>query len=154
VLGVHVMQIEVDQSGKIGKTDIDTILALSNNKSYSICIPRKVKQACLLRLRSKGLQPNTIYMRLFAVGLYFLLRDHITSVQGVLIDVEYPGKERQIKEHLFNLLHRAGIDTQRTSVAFAYVGKRSNAHSTAIAVFPGKRHADLTLTVEDIFEQF
>jgi hypothetical protein len=129
------MQVEVDQSGKIGKTDIDTVLAFSNDKSYTICIPRKVKQACLLQLRTKGFQPNTIYMRLFAIGLYFLLRDYIPSVQGVLIDVEYPGKEAQIKEHLFNLLHRAGVNTQRTSVAFAYIGKRSNAHSTAIAVF-------------------
>jgi len=148
------MQIEVDQSGKIGKTDVDTVLALSNDKSYTICIPRKVKQACLLQLRAKGLQPITIYMRLFAVGLYFLLRDYIARVQGIVIDVEYPGKERQIKEYLFNLLHRAGIDTQGASVVFAYIGKRSSAHSTAIAVFRGKRRADLTLTVEEVFEQF
>lgn len=45
------MQIEVDQSGKIGDTKVPTVLAFSNEDSHSILIPATVKRECLGFLR-------------------------------------------------------------------------------------------------------
>jgi hypothetical protein len=42
------MQVEIDQSGKIGKTNEDTVLAFSNHVQSAVLITRAVKQNCLL----------------------------------------------------------------------------------------------------------
>ena len=68
------MHVEVDQSGKIGKTNEDTVLAFSNGMAYSVLISRQTKQQCVKELRRRGMSPQATYLRLFAVGLYFLLR--------------------------------------------------------------------------------
>ena len=71
------MKVEIDQSGKIGDTKVPTVLAFSNGKRSAILIPATVKRECLLSLREQGIAGKTIYMKLFAVGLYLLLKDHI-----------------------------------------------------------------------------
>jgi hypothetical protein len=89
------VNVEVDQSGKIGKTNEDTVVAFSNDIAIAVLIPRKVKQDCVKQLRARGLSFETIYFRLFAVALYFLLRRYIKPSMYILIDVEYPGREQQ-----------------------------------------------------------
>lgn len=148
------MHVEVDQSGKIGKTNEDTVLAFSNGINFTILIPRKVKQECLRRLRVQGLEPQSIYMRMFAVGLYFLLREYTAKFQVILIDTEYPGRDAQIKEHLFNLFQRTNVGINKQQITFGFIGKASNAHTIAIATFRGKRRADRVLTVEEIMKHF
>jgi len=100
------MRVEVDQSGKIGDTKIPTVLALSNGKRYSILIPTSVKRDCVQWLRSKrnGKLETRIYIKLFSVGLFLLLRKHIKALEQVVIDIEYPGHEAQIKEQLLKLV--------------------------------------------------
>jgi len=148
------MHIEVDQSGKIGKTNEDTVLAFSNDEDFAILIPRKVKQECLRVLRSQGLSPEAIYLRLFVIGLYFLLRQHITKAEWILIDTEYLGKDKQIKERLYNLLRRSGVIPYKQQITFGFIGKESRAHSTAIATFRRERKADIILTAADLLSEF
>ncbi len=87
------MNVEVDQSGKIGNTSEDTVVAFSNDISFAVLIPRKAKQDYVKRLRAKGVSLEMIYFRLFSVALYFLLRRHVKPTTYILVDIEYPGRE-------------------------------------------------------------
>ena len=95
-----------------------------------------------------------MYTRLFAVALFFLLRNHITNLDMILIDVEYPGKNAQIKGHLLNLLRRSNIEVRRGQISFAHIGKKSNAHQVALEVFRGRQKANVILTEAEILEEF
>lgn len=148
------MKVEVDQSGKIGDTKVPTALAFSNHKQYSILIPATVKRKCIQRLRGKGKLETRVYIQLFAVGLFLLLRKNIQSAEQVVIDVEYPGHEAKIKEHLINLLHREGIGIHRTKIQFGFVGKKSRAHHVAIETFKGKLKPDQIIQLEQVLREF
>ena len=148
------MQIEVDQSGKIGKTNEDTILAFSNGKQFTVLIPRSVKQRCLRELRNQGYEPHTIYLQMFVIGLYFLLREHMQRVALVIIDIEYQGYEVKIRRFLLNLLRRDGLNVDKTQIGFGYIGKDSPAHTLAISTYRKEKVARLVLTFEDIVREF
>jgi len=147
------MQVEVDQSGKIGQTNVDTVLAFSNGRSYSILIPRKVKQACLHELRRRNFSPQAAYTRFFAVALYLLLRNHIHRIDLSVIDEEYPGKSETIREHLVNYFRRRGVHIEGTRIGFRHIGKRSGAHHLALAVFRGKRQPDMVVELQQILAE-
>jgi len=87
------LHIEVDQSGKIEKMNVDTVLAFSDGKSAAVLIPAAVKRVCLQALRWEGRPKMSITLRIFAVGLFFLLQDVLEEVTLVTIDQEYPGRE-------------------------------------------------------------
>ena len=89
--------VEVDQSGKFEVTKTDTVLAFSNGVSFSVLIPTTVKRNCITQLRKRGLTGPTLYVQLFAVGLFFLLKDYIDQFDEVVIDTEYEGREALIK---------------------------------------------------------
>lgn len=144
------MQVEVDQSGKMGKTNDDTVLAFSNGIQFAVFIPRKVKQTCLRTLRRRGLEPNTIYLRLFVAGLYYLLVGHMASIDLAVIDVEYPGHNDTIRRYLLNLLRRDGLDIRKERITFDFVGKSSPAHAIALSTFRRERQAGRVLSAADL----
>jgi hypothetical protein len=47
------MRIEVDQSGKIENTRVDTVLTFADGESRAILVPAAVKRACLMALRKQ-----------------------------------------------------------------------------------------------------
>jgi hypothetical protein len=47
------LDIEVDQSGKIEDTRVDTVIAFSNGLSGTILIPAVVKRVCIRALRKQ-----------------------------------------------------------------------------------------------------
>jgi hypothetical protein len=144
------MQVEIDQTGKIGKTNEDTVLAFSNGIQSAVLITRAVKQACLRTLRRRGYESNTIYLRLFVAGLYYLLCQHMAAIDLAVIDVEYPGHNDTIRRYLLNLLQRDGLDIHKERIAFNFVGKDSPAHAVALAPFRRQRQPDKVLTVEQL----
>lgn len=146
--------VEVDQSGRIEFTKHDTVLAFSDGISYSILIPRGVKRNSINELRQQGLSGTTFYPRLFATGLFLLLRDHIDQLAQITIDVEFPGKDSQIKEHLMNLLRRSGHRIRARQIDFRPVGKQSPAHKLALATFRGETEPDVTISEADLLEEF
>ena len=148
------MKVEVDQSGKIGDTKVPTVLAFSNGKHSAIFIPATVKRECLLTLREQGQAGKTIYMKLFAIGLFLLLKDHIRRISEITIDLEYPGRNAEIKLYLMNLLNRAGVSYDPTTIHFGQVGKKSRAHLAAIGVFVGKKKPDKSVTAEEILVEY
>ena len=69
------MHIEVDQSGKIEKMNVDTVLAFSDGKRAAVLIPAEVKRVCLQGLRRGGRRKTTIVLRIFAAqGVWGLQR--------------------------------------------------------------------------------
>lgn len=146
--------VELDQSIRFDDTSDDTILAYANGDHRSVLIPASVKRECLRILRGQGRSTRTLYIQLFATGLYFLLKEGIENLSRVVIDLEYMGRDAQIREHLINLLRREGKAVEAEQIQFAQIGKLSPAHDLAIDTLRRRKQPDLVLTVEDVLEQF
>ena len=146
------MPYQVDQSNKIEKVG-DTVLALSNDKEYTIRLPSREKRAAMdyLIRRRRGSRKLS-RLRLFAVALYHILQE-LPSNEQVTIDMEYPGHERDIRSMLLNLLWRDDPDFDADNIAFGYVGKKSPAHKKALAVYQRRAKADRTLKADDLLKQ-
>ena len=93
------MKVEVDQSGKIGDTKVATVLAFSNGRQFAVLIPATVKRRCIQHLRGKGKMETRLYIQLFAVGLYLLLKRDVKFLEQIVIDFEY----RDMKQKLRNI---------------------------------------------------
>jgi len=147
------MPYQVDQSNKIERPG-DTALALSNDNDYTICIPAREKQEAIgvLVRRRKGRRRKWVILQLFAVALYYLIRE-LPPGERVTIDVEYTGHEDDIKNTLLPLLWRDNPGFDAKNITFGYVGKRSSAHKKALAVYRGKTKADRTLKADDLLRQ-
>ena len=143
-------EIEVDQSGKIGDTQVPTVLAFSDGIERAILIPATVKRKCVRALRQRGETGRTLYWKLFAAGLFLLLCDHIEKTEQVTVDIEYPGHEGEIKRLLLQLCHRHGLFVPTGRIHFALVGKKSPAHRVAIQTFRGQRQPDRVVTSDDL----
>lgn len=145
--------VEIDQSGrKIEKTDKETIVAFADGKDRAIRIPTHVKREAIRELRRRGKSDSLNYL-LFATALHLLLKDDIEDIDRATIDIEYRGYEAQIKEHLVNLLRRAGKKVQPYQIHFDRITKQSPAHKVAIQTFRGQRRADHTVTHEEFMRE-
>ena len=89
------MKVEVDQSGKIGDTKVPTVLAFSNSSQFAILIPTKIKRECIQQIRGKRKMETKLYIQLFAVGLYLLLKKEIKSLGQVIIDFDIPDMKQK-----------------------------------------------------------
>lgn len=146
------MHIQVDQSGKIENTRVPTVLAFSNHTAYTIFIPATVKRTCVHFLRARYRQPTSLYFRIFAAGLFFLIEEWVKQLDVMLIDTEYQGKEGLIKALLLSHLERYRLDTTHLNIHFGYVGKRSPAHEVAIATFRGQRPPDRVIGEAELLQ--
>ena len=144
------MSYQIDQSNKIESTG-DTALALSNSREYTIRIPAREKREAIraLRRHSKGRWRVRVHLRLFAVALYYLVRE-LPPGERVVIDMEYTGHEKNIKNMLLSLLWRDNPDFDADNITFGYVGKKSPAHKKALAIYRGKARADRIITARDL----
>jgi hypothetical protein len=144
------MHIEVDQSGKIGTTQVATVVALSNGKHYAILIPARVKRACLEFLKTRYRELRQPYMKLFAAALFLLLKPYVKTLQQVSIDREYPGHEGTIKGMLLNYIRREVPDFPKERIVFTEIGKESPAHEKAYTTYTGKVKPDHTVREEEL----
>lgn len=150
------MHVQVDQSGKVGDTKVPTVLAFANGDSYAILIPATVKRDCLHTLRQWGKSGTTLYLEIFAIGLYLLLKDHMERLSLVTIDVEYPGHDNKVKERLLYLLRRAGISVRSDQIRFALIHrgkKKPPAHNKAYYTYRGDESPDRTISLEEILAE-
>lgn len=91
-------------------------------------------------------------MRLFAVGLFFLLRDHAPDADQIAVDVEYPGRNAEVKLYLLNMLRQANITIDMETIHFEHIGKSSRAHKKALAVYSKKQSPDRIIKLDEILE--
>jgi len=148
------MKVEVDQSGKIVDTKVPTVLAFSNGKQYTILIPSTVKRECIQSLRGRNKLEKRLYIQLFSVCLYLLLRKDALKLNQITIDIEYPGHESKIKEHLINLFLRTGIRISPAKIHFDLIGKKANVHTLALGAFKGRSKPNKTIRLDEILREF
>ena len=146
------MHVEVDQSGKVEDTRVDTVLAFSNGMNYTILIPAKVKRIVTKQLRGRGKTKRGITLLLFSACLFLLLRDHLEQIERVTIDVEYLGKDADIRGNLLYHVHRHGLMLHKDQIAFRQVGKRSSAHTRALAIYRGEYKPNRRITTDELLE--
>ncbi|MBU1662400.1 MAG: hypothetical protein KKD28_13115 [Chloroflexi bacterium] len=144
------MSYQIDQSNKIESTG-DTALALSNSREYTIRIPAREKREAIRALRPhpRGRRRVRVHLRLFAVALYYLVRE-LPPGERVVIDKEYTGHEKSIKNMLLALLWRDNPDYDAENITFGYVGKKSPAYKKALAIYRGIARADRIITARDL----
>jgi len=144
---------QVDQSNKI-EDGGDTVLALTNDKEYTICIPGKEKRAAIKSMHRhfERLSRKLIHIRLFTAALYYLIRE-LPPKALVTIDTEYAGHESSIKAMLLYWLRQDRPDISPDDITFGRVGKKSAAHKKALAVYRGNARADRTLKADDLLKQ-
>ena len=128
------MRIEIDQSGKIEKTNKITVVAYSNNKSGSILISGKDKQKIQSFYRKKG-QPKIFRYKLFALLIFVLIKNFIKSSDSIIIDREYLGYEKLIKNFLLEIAQKKGLKLNKENIKFHLIGKKSRAHAKAFSAF-------------------
>ena len=142
------MGYQIDQSGKIEQTGKDTVIAYSNGNQYAVVIPRKLKRKVQEVFRMHGFTSLFIYY-LFSIGLYFLL-ENLERKRNIVVDKEYPGKERIITQFVQMFLKT----NKRPShdITFARIGNRPPAHYAAKDVFDKKKKPDRVLLLVDVIE--
>ena len=142
------MQLEIDQSGKIEQTNKNTILCLTNDKSYCLVIPARIKRQLQKIFRFNNQARNFILFT-FSAGLAILIRQSSPGTK-VLIDEEYIGKSPIIKNIIFQMLE----DLEPTpTIAFKSIGKSSPAHLLAKEVALKRKKADKTVSFKEIIRE-
>jgi|SRR3989344_3165866 len=130
------MIIQIDQSGKLEKTNVPTVIGFSNGTSKSLVISAADKLELKQHFRALGKRQAYVY-KCFAAIIYLLLKTE-KDLNLVIIDTEYPGQEPLIKNHLLNFLKSNGNETiDKHSIIFKRIGKASNAHKVVNDAFKG-----------------
>ncbi|MEK6983943.1 MAG: hypothetical protein AABX33_05195 [Nanoarchaeota archaeon] len=141
------MKIEVDQSGKIEQTDIDSVVAFRNDEQYSVLLKKKIKVEILTEYRNKHVD---IHYRLFAILIFYCIRNHLHRIQLIVIDVEYERREADIKKHLLGFIRKEYFDFDKNLIIFSRIGKNSNAHRIAYQTFTGKLAPNKIVTKKEV----
>ena len=142
--------IEIDQSIKVEQTHQDTVLAFSDGICRIILIPAAVKRGCQQELRSRGVKPGMIALRIFVAGILLLLENQIHSIATITIDTEYTGREGQVKGLLLRFVRKWAPDLPAEAIIFRQVGKKSPAHRWAWETQRGQQKPDRVVTVEEL----
>lgn len=142
--------VEVDQSGRIEVLTKDTIIGVSNGAQLSVLIPAQVKRAVTEVLRSREVKPKMISLRLFAGGVFLALENIKDEVDRVVIDVEFPGREGEIRGLLLKLIQRRYPEFGKERILFRHITKKSRAHNVAITTYRRKRRPDRVVTYAEL----
>lgn len=140
------MSYQIDQSGKIEQTSLDTIIALSNNHRYSLTLPKKTKRALQEIFRNEG-RPRMFIYDTFSALLAILLSKTKPKSQ-IIIDKEYRNEDL-IKARILEFL-KILQSNFIPDIEFGLVGKSSPAHILAAKVGNKKIKSNLILTLEEI----
>lgn len=141
------MIYQLDQSGKIEQTNLDTIIALSNENKYTVLLKKKDKRILQQFFRSIS-KPNVFIYSTFA-ALVAIVINKVEPDKKVIIDTEYSGHTRAIKKQIANFL--AYLKYKKDiRVEFGFVGKRSPAHELASEVIRKKRKPDKVVSLEEV----
>lgn len=144
------VRIEIDQSGKVEDTSRITVVAYSaeNNTEKSILISAKNKRKLQEYFRKTGESRLYIYY-IFSILLFILTKEVITE-DLVIVDLEYPGKEKLITELLKEI--RESYDLKKINCRFEKIGNKPRAHYAAYNVFKRKKKPTLVVEISDIFK--
>jgi len=144
------MHIEVDQSGKIEQLNKDTYIAFSNHEQYCVKLPKDIKQGIVYEYRTKVRQ---IVQKLFAICVFYCLKDYLGRKELITIDLEYPGWEDFIKRELvFHIKRNVHSNFDNKIVRFGLIGKDSKAHKLALRTFREEEKPNKILTKGEVLK--
>lgn len=144
------MIIEIDQSGKIENTSKLTVVAYANGKSRSILISAVEKRKLVKIMRVHDYPRQIFVLKIFAGMIFLLLKNE--QCHEVVIDKEYTGHDGIIKDILRSLFVKT--ESEMPDIKFMRIGKKSDAHKTALAVYRGKRKPDIIVRADNILRIF
>ncbi|PIU03363.1 hypothetical protein COT44_04045 [Candidatus Shapirobacteria bacterium CG08_land_8_20_14_0_20_39_18] len=125
------MTYEIDQSGKIEQTSIDTVIAITNSNQYALIFNKTNKRRLVFSI------------------LIALIIKKAGIKHKVIIDNEYLGHEKFIAERINKTLEDLKINNL-PSIQFGHIGKTSKAHNLARKVGNRKIKADMNIRLEEI----
>ena len=137
-------------SGKIEDLRQSTVIAFSNSEQFSVLLPKKIKQELFQEFRSKLKQ---LRFRIFAICLYYCLENYIKNKEIISIDVEYDGKDAEIKTYLIPLIRKRYSNFDKNIIRFSHVSKKSKAHEIAILTNREVLRPNKILTKQNIIEK-
>lgn len=142
-------KFQIDQSGKIEQTNINTVIAITNGKNLSVILRKKDKRILEKVFKKMGKAKSYPYV-VFAALLAILLKLADIETKAV-VDREYLGHENTIRERTLRFLN--SLDSKReTIIEFGHVGKLSKAHDWAAKVGSKKVKPDKVVGLEEILE--
>ena len=142
------MNIEIDQSNKIEKTNKDTIIGLVNSKTFTILIKAREKRKLQEEFRKQG-KPRLFVYRTFIAGVVLLVKHaQLKNLSKIIIDEEYFGKERMLKSMFLEMWSRHF--EKIPEIDFEKIGKKSGAHNISYLTMKGKRKPDRTIGFNEI----
>jgi len=141
------MNIEINQSNKVEQTNKDTIIGLSNEKSFTILIKRKIKRKLQEEFRKQG-KPRLVVYRTFIAGVVLLLKyAQIKNLSQVVIDEEYYGKDKMLKSMFLEMWSRFFIKIPE--VSFRRIGKKAIVHNVCYTAMKSSK-ADKVISFEEL----
>ena len=141
------MHIEVDQSGKVEQTHVDTVVAFRNGEQYSVLLKKKIKVEILTKYRNKY---KDVHYRLFATLVFYCIRSYLHKIQLIVIDVEYERRDADIKKHLLRFIWKEHPKFDGSLIMFSRIGKNSKAHRLAYQTFAEKLAPNKIVTKEEV----
>lgn len=139
---------QIDQSGKIEQTSLDTIIALANGKRYCVILPKKTKRLLQEEFRIRKKPRMFIYDTFCALLVIILLK--VKPKAAVFIDKEYFGNEDVIKARILEFIDKITSSDYIPDIDFTLVGKSSPAHKLAARVGNKQKKPDEVVTLEEI----
>ncbi len=142
------MKYQIDQSGKIEKTNKNTVLCISNGDWDAVLIEARTKRQLQEIFRRNGQIRNFVIFT-FCAGLAILIKRNLKA-GAIIIDREYYGREATIKEILLEMLEESRTDIP---IAFGQIGKHSPAHMMAKEIFRGNKKAGCVISFNELLRQ-
>jgi len=138
--------VEIDQSGRIEETHRDTIIAAaSKNWQFTLRIRRSDKRLLQKCFRRQG-RPKMFAITTFAYAVAYLINISKVELSGIVIDIEYPGHEKTIKEILHSEIK------QPVQIRFQSIGKSSPAHTSAYFTYKNKLKENTTVPFGELLK--
>jgi hypothetical protein len=130
------MRYEIDQSIKIEDTAKTTYVALTNSKDVIVSIHAGEKKKLKKYFRSLG-RPLTFKLFSFSALCAKALSLSKTNREDlIVIDIEYPGYNRNIKSYINSVLKFHALDTP--DMVFQEISRHSRAHKRVYRAFKTK----------------
>lgn len=141
------MKIEIDQSGKIEKTNKHTYLAFSNSEHFVLKISSTEKKKLQKYFRSIN-KPRIFVYATFSLLLVILFKNTKHKSNHIVIDIEYPGKNQVIKD--FIKIYNPNFPIN--DIHFHLIGKKSRAHFLAYGTAINQLKPDMIVKSEEILK--
>jgi len=137
------MKIEIDQSGKIEFTSVETVIG--DSLGNFVFIKAKTKRL-IQNLFRDAKKPRKFIVETFVFLVAKLIQISFSKENVYIIDVEYPGKQKEIMESIIRISRKFQIQINLNQIRFSLIGKKSKAHATAYLQFKRKnKKGDITV---------